>query len=99
MRELSGHLCLKISTVTRLVDGLVKKRLVSRKKDPVDKRIVRVDMTEAGLKVHEKITEDLLVKEEELLASLSEDSREGVVKAIAMLLQGIAPAGRSSCEN
>jgi DNA-binding MarR family transcriptional regulator len=98
MQDLATHLCLKISTVTRLVDGLVKKKLVSRKKDPVDKRVVRVDMTEAGQRVHHKITEDLLAKEEELLASLSEETREGVVEAISMLLQRIAPTGRSSCD-
>jgi DNA-binding MarR family transcriptional regulator len=98
MRELAEHLFLKISTVTRLVDGLVKKRLVRRKRDPVDRRIVRVEMTEAGLRVHGKITEDLLSREEELLASLSEDVRGGVVDALSMLLKKVAPSGRTSCE-
>ena len=41
MQELADHLRLKISTVTRLVDGLVKKKLVRRQKDSGDRRIVR----------------------------------------------------------
>jgi DNA-binding MarR family transcriptional regulator len=99
MQELATHLFLKISTVTRLVDGMAAKRLVRRRRDDRDKRVVRVELTEGGLRVLRKITEDLLSQEEELLASLSEDVREGVVDAISMLLQRIAPSGRSpSCE-
>lgn len=98
MQELATHLFLKISTVTRLVDGMVQKRLVRRRRDEKDKRVVRVELTEGGLRVLQKITEDLLSQEEELLASLSEDVREGVVDAISTLLQKIAPSGRPSCE-
>jgi DNA-binding MarR family transcriptional regulator len=98
MQELATQLFLKISTVTRLVDGLVKKKLVRRRRAAEDKRVVRVELTEAGLRVHQKVTEDLLSREQELLASLNEDVREGVVDAIAMLLQRIAPEGRSSCK-
>jgi DNA-binding MarR family transcriptional regulator len=99
MQELATHLFLKISTVTRLVDGMVKKKLVRRRRDEKDKRVVRVELTEGGLRVLQKITEDLLSQEEELLASLSEDVREGVVDAISTLLQKIGPSGRgASCE-
>lgn len=95
MQDLASRLCLKISTVTRLVDALVKKRLVSRRKNAQDKRVVRVELTDAGRRVHEKITEDLLAREEELLASLSDDVRDGVVEAISMLLHHMAPESRS----
>ncbi len=97
MQELAQQLCVKISTVTRAADGLVKKRLVRRKKNAEDKRVVRVEMTEAGQKVHQKLTEDLLAREEQLLMSLSGDVREQVVDAITTLLHGIAPSGRGSC--
>jgi DNA-binding MarR family transcriptional regulator len=99
MQELATHLFLKISTVTRLVDGMAKKKLVRRRRDEKDKRVVRVELTEGGHRVLQKITDDLLSQEEELLASLSEDVREGVVDAVSMLLQRIAPSGRgTSCE-
>jgi DNA-binding MarR family transcriptional regulator len=100
MQELATHLFLKISTVTRLVDGMAKKKLVRRRRDEKDRRVVRVELTDGGFRVLQKITEDLLSQEEELLASLSEGVREGVVDAISMLLQRIAPAGRrASCES
>jgi DNA-binding MarR family transcriptional regulator len=98
MQELASKLFLKISTVTRLVDGLSKKKWVRRRRDTADKRVVRVELTDAGLRIHQKVTEDLLTREQELLASLNEDLREGVVDAIAMLLQRIAPEVRSSCK-
>jgi DNA-binding MarR family transcriptional regulator len=101
MQELADRLCLRISTVTRAVDGLVKKRRARRRKDTDDKRVVRVEMTEPGRKIHRKIYEDFLSREEELLTSLGEDVREQVVDASKTLLHGIAPgrvAGPALCQ-
>lgn len=97
MQGLASHLCLKISTVTRLVDGLVKKNHVRRQKDSEDRRIVRAVLTETGRKTHEKITEDLLVRQEEILLSMPEQVREEVVRAICTLVQKVSPGGRSCC--
>ena len=97
MQEAARHLCLKISTVTRLVDGLVKKNLVRRQKDSEDRRIVRAELTETGRKTHEKITGDLLVRQEEILLSMPEEVREEVVRAICTLVQKASPGGRSCC--
>ena len=97
MQDLAKHLCLKISTVTRLVDGLAKKNLVRRQKDAEDRRIVRVELTGTGTRTHEKITEDLLVRQEEVLLSMPADMREEVVRAICTLVQKASPSGRSCC--
>ena len=97
MQELAGHLYLKISTVTRLVDALVRKNLVRRQKDAEDRRIVRVELTETGRRTSEKITEDLLVRQEEILSGMPEEVREEVVRAICMLVEKISPGGRACC--
>ena len=96
MQELASRLCLQISTVTRLVDGMVRKRLVKRKKDARDRRVVRVELTDGGRRAYKKIAADLLSREEEILAPLSIDVRRGVVDAVNLLLQSVAPPGRSS---
>ncbi|MEP6171376.1 MAG: MarR family transcriptional regulator, partial [Rhodopirellula bahusiensis] len=44
-----------ITTVTRQVDGLVKKRLVSRERDPNDGRAVLICPTAKGTKQMEKL--------------------------------------------
>lgn len=97
MQELATHLCLKISTVTRVVDGLVKKNLVRRQKDAADRRIVRAELTEMGRRTHEKITEDLLARQEEILSTMPEEVRGEVVRAICTLVQKVSPEGRSCC--
>jgi len=97
MQELASHLCLKISTVTRLVDGLVKKSLVRRQKDSEDRRVVRAELTETGRKTHDKITEDLLARQEKILLSMPEGVREEVVRAICTLVQKVSPTGGSCC--
>ena len=97
MQELASHLRLQISTVTRLVDGLVKKKLVRRQKDSDDRRIVRVELTEAGQRTHEKITDDLLATQEQILLSMPENVREEVVRAICTLVRKVSPGSGECC--
>ena len=97
MQELASHLCLKISTVTRLVDGLVKKKLVRRQKDSEDRRVVRAELTEAGQKTQEKITDDLLATQEQILLSMPENVREEVVRAICTLVKKVSPGSGECC--
>lgn len=40
-------------TITRTVDGLVKKGLVERRVDPADRRVAMISLTEAGQRLHE----------------------------------------------
>ena len=58
MGKLAEHLRLDQTTLSRSVDGLVRKRLVSRLRDDQDRRVVWVQLTEAGiakcLEIHEK---------------------------------------------
>jgi DNA-binding MarR family transcriptional regulator len=97
MQELATHLCLKISTVTRLVDGLVKRKLVRRRKDVEDRRIVRAELTDSGRKTEDKITEDLLARQEAILLSMPEEVREEVVRAICTLVRKASPTGAECC--
>jgi DNA-binding MarR family transcriptional regulator len=97
MQDLATHLRLKISTVTRLVDGLAKKKLVRRRRDDADRRVVWVELTDGGRRVQNKITEDLLAREEELLASIPEDVRDEVVRAICLLVKKVAPSSPACC--
>jgi DNA-binding MarR family transcriptional regulator len=55
MSELASHLRLDHSTLSRTVDGLVKKGLLSRKPDAGDRRVVRVALTASGQETCEGI--------------------------------------------
>ena len=56
--QLAAHLRLDHTTLSRTVDSLVRKRLVSRLRDDQDRRVVWVQLTKAGvsrcLEIHDK---------------------------------------------
>jgi MarR family 2-MHQ and catechol resistance regulon transcriptional repressor len=56
--ELSAKLGLDISSTTRLVDQLVRKKLVHRKRGVEDGRVRQVELTEAGTKLIARIEKD-----------------------------------------
>jgi DNA-binding MarR family transcriptional regulator len=96
MRELGKELSLQLSSVTRAMDGLERRKLVHRRRDPADGRVVRAQLSEAGQRLHDRMTADLVAREEELLASFPEDVREAVVEAMAALSERVAPSGRNA---
>jgi MarR family transcriptional regulator, 2-MHQ and catechol-resistance regulon repressor len=56
---LSEALGLDISSTTRLVDQLVRKKLVLRKRSAKDARVKRIEITDAGHKLVSRIESDL----------------------------------------
>lgn len=55
MGELSQETALAYSTITDLVDRMEKSKLVVRKKDKEDKRVVRVEVQPIGYDLVEKV--------------------------------------------
>jgi DNA-binding MarR family transcriptional regulator len=48
MGDLAATTSIRISTLTRLVDGMAKKRLVARRRAPDDARVILLHATDAG---------------------------------------------------
>ena len=55
MSYLSKKLGIDNSTATRLIDGLEKKKLVERKRNALDNRVVKVFLTKRGEKINNSI--------------------------------------------
>ena len=55
MGDLSQTTAIEVSTLTRLVDGMERKRLVARRRDPQDARVVLLHVTAAGRRLTEKL--------------------------------------------
>jgi len=55
MGELSQALSVPLYAATRMVDNLVENGLADRLSDPDDRRIVRVTLTDSGLRFHQAI--------------------------------------------
>ncbi len=76
MRELADRVLAPVSTSTGVVDKLVTKGLVRRERVDEDRRIVRVALEDAGMRVYEFILEMHLTFSREMLAALNPDERE-----------------------
>lgn len=89
MRELAAKLFLTISTMTRIVDQLVKKKLVLRHPYEKDRRVILVEATKEGEEVLKIIQESLLATQKQILSRLSPQEREVILKALSELSQAI----------
>jgi DNA-binding MarR family transcriptional regulator len=82
MGELSHTLEVPLSTATRLVDLLVKHDYVKRLSDPDDRRVVRVAMTETGIKIQRSMTAFLIDRLGQILSQFTPDERETMLKLV-----------------
>ena len=69
MKELSDALSLTSSTMTRMIDNLVKEGLVERGHEPRDRRLVIVKLTNEG----KKLTDNIKVYKEKYFKSVMEN--------------------------
>lgn len=68
----------KNSNTTRLVDKLIKKELVTRKKCPTNKRKVEILITNAGLQFLDQVNEVVENKEIEIVQHMSNNDLENL---------------------
>lgn len=89
-QTLAAALMLDKSTVTRVVDGLVRKGYVERRADPDDGRAVSLRPTRGGRALYQRINGELIDQQLELLRDLDPAVRAGaaeVVRRLASLAQ------------
>jgi DNA-binding MarR family transcriptional regulator len=82
MGELARRQRVAVSTMTRVVDGLVDKGLVDRWFDPDDRRVCRVGATGAGSDLVARITGELVAREKAVLGRLPAAHRESLITAL-----------------
>lgn len=69
--ELCNRLNCEAPTVTNMVKALEKKGLIIRLKDPNDKRISRIYLTDAGKQIETPVSEVWSKQQERLLTDIS----------------------------
>lgn len=79
-----GH---KRSTLTSLLDRLEQRGWVARTAHPTSRRMVRIELTDAGRPVAERVSAAIRGLEERLRARASERETEAFVKVIQVLEQ------------
>jgi DNA-binding MarR family transcriptional regulator len=73
-------------TMTNRIDRLAQARLVSRHRDPQDKRGVLVQLTDLGVRTVDAALADLLDRERELLTGLDQDQQRRLADLLRVLL-------------
>ncbi|MBA9004878.1 MULTISPECIES: MarR family winged helix-turn-helix transcriptional regulator [Thermomonospora] len=86
VHELAAELQLSMAATGRAVDALVRHGLAERHEDSGDRRVKRISATPAG---HELVAQLYAARREDMrrfAASLTEEERTGLVKALAPIL-------------
>ena len=82
VKDIAQRMNLTSSRLTRIIDGLVKKRYVTRHIDPHDRRIINVRLTKQGEIVARKVTNDCTHVYEQVLGILSPKDHDRIVNAV-----------------
>ena len=85
MADVAGDLRLTASTMSRVVDQLVRKGLVVREQSARDRRVWRVAATTSGRTLWRRIDDSLRAIDREVLASVAPAERPGMIRAVRLL--------------
>lgn len=97
MNELSEKMNLNSSTMTRILNNLVRDKYISRDKDEFDRRIVIVSLTDTGRDVAKKIDITLKAYYKKIIANIPEGQVEDVLKSVNILQKAFERANPNCC--
>ena len=88
-QDLADALGLRKSTVSRMVGNLVERGWVERSRSPCDGRAWTLTLTASGEDAAASLAEARRAKMDRILARLPEKERDGVITALATLIEAI----------
>lgn len=80
MKDLAEHLMLAVSSTTTLVDNLEAKDVVRRIRSSEDRRVIFLELTEAGAQDFERASQSYLDFCIDMLNTLDEDDQDKLVE-------------------
>jgi DNA-binding MarR family transcriptional regulator len=92
MSDFAKGMGVPLSTATRIVNRLVKKGIVVRRRSDLDRRIVEVDLSPTGYEYKARFMAKRLKVTQKLLAPLSDEERETLLFLMERALQLSSPA-------
>lgn len=85
VNEVADQVSLSMAAAGRAVDGLVRGGLLSRREDPIDRRIKRIGLTDAGKRAIEQIGAARRHSVERFVDALNKTERAALAAAVATL--------------
>ncbi|MCK5572278.1 MAG: MarR family transcriptional regulator [Bacteroidetes bacterium] len=83
--ELARRVELSSSRLTRILDGMVEKGLVTREAAQDDRRVIEVSLTEGGKRIQQTLNEKYVATHQDILDLLPPGGGESVVVALEKL--------------
>ena len=93
MNRLSIELGLAISTLTRIIDILVRDKIVQRKRGTEDRRKVLVELTEDGKEISKKLTKCGNEYKMEILKNIPHEKKADVIDSLNILYNALTKIG------
>lgn len=91
-RELADALGVRAATLTQQLDAMESARLVTRSADPANRRVHRVELTEAGLALFDRLRDAARQHDEQLRAGLPGEDVERVAVVLEQMRRNVAGA-------
>jgi MarR family transcriptional regulator for hemolysin len=88
--ELARAVGIEGPTMTRHLDGLEQAELVERRRDPVDRRAVQVQLTRAGHALHGRLLKAVIAFNQQLRTGLSSEDIETLRRVLGQLQENVA---------
>jgi len=85
LSNLAEHLGLTLPSVSKLVDGLVKQKLVTRRESTADRRMLTLVLTKAGASIVDSARASAQANLAQKLGHLSIDELETIYQAMKLL--------------
>jgi len=92
IKEISGKMNLEISTITRIMDNLVRDQLILRHRSIFDKRIVEAILTEQGKEAAQKLQKGITSYYQNVISNLPRGHVREVMNSVELLLLALENA-------
>jgi DNA-binding MarR family transcriptional regulator len=95
MSELSRNLGVSNPTMTALIDRLIKAKMVNRERDKIDRRTVKVSLSDSGRATLKKLMSIRRKEMEKILKHLDQGGMETFLNSIEVVAQLLTKARRA----
>jgi len=89
MNKISSNIGLDKSTMTRIIDKMVKQDLIVRRKDENDKRIVNIELSEKGEEASVNVVSQLFDFYHDVYLNIPAEKRDTVLESLNVFKEAI----------
>jgi DNA-binding MarR family transcriptional regulator len=97
MSELSDRMNLNTSTMTRVLDNLVRDNYISRDRDQEDRRIVVINLTVRGREAAETLNASVNSYYRKIVENIPSGEINRILESVGMLINAFEKANPNCC--